>query len=324
MGPRSTNQPSILIRIVGLISVLATVVAIYYLIGDSDVADNIDGTQYGRHPSHGPILQPIEISQPSSHLPLTSYTCMPSANLSHIPTTQPLMGLPFPLPKYFHQHGHSIAVRLALTAPYSLVLDLTRQEISNSTKSLVNTASRRFCLAQKAPSSRVDAYYHDVGTIKVILSSAAMLDVAAKSSLSKKLLRKVQHPEAYCLLIKEDNRAIVIAHNERGAMLALETLSQLLHSPMGLQVPTEIIDWPENSWRGQLRSTLLCSRLFPSRKRPFAASWMCVCIVHPNSLFPLVVQDCSSTLHGTSSRSQFCIESSMACRRPSSTLCTCT
>lgn len=232
MGPRSTNQPSVLIRIAGLVSVFVILIIIYFLVDDHDGAPS--EALRGTNATH-------QAEQ------FISYHCRPDDNLTYLPTSKPLMGLPWPLPKYFHQQDKSMVVRLQLSSSYSIVLDLSRQAVD---KGAVQGASNRFCSTQRTHSASQDSYFHAIDTIKVIISSSLVDAIAVNSTLPRRLLRRVRHPEAYVLLVKEDGRVVLIAHNEQGVLYGLGSLSQMLLSPMGMQLPAEIMDWPETNWRG--------------------------------------------------------------------------
>lgn len=55
--------------------------------------------------------------------------------------------------------------------------------------------------------------------------------------------------EEYSLQITS-NAITIEAMTFRGALHGLSTLDQLLHSPVPMQLPVEITDYPENAWRG--------------------------------------------------------------------------
>jgi N-acetyl-beta-hexosaminidase len=58
--------------------------------------------------------------------------------------------------------------------------------------------------------------------------------------------------EAYQLVIHENGSVNIIANDYQGVKHALATLSQILYSMPTYHFPIEIVDWPDNHWRGKL------------------------------------------------------------------------
>ncbi|RYY85035.1 hypothetical protein EON63_08045 [archaeon] len=253
MGPRTVNQPSFLVRFGGFASVLVCLVVIYYLVGDYD-ENATSGTVRGVHHENDdfPNLRPI-INQHASNQ--KSYVCSTQGNMAYVPSTRPLMGLYWPPPKYIHQQDHidSHPMRLYLPSSFTMSLQVD-SSVDSAQQERIQVSVNQLC--SQEPSLELPATYtpddfFTIDHIQLVVSSELLLEALQHTWITKKLYRYMRSNESYMVFINPNHTAVLLAHNEVSMLYALNSLSQMLHSPMAMQLPVEILDWPENNWRGE-------------------------------------------------------------------------
>jgi hypothetical protein len=83
-----------------------------------------------------------------------------------------------------------------------------------------------------------------------ISSLSAILDHQFVQRFSEYEIPWYSNRELYYLKISTDGIVQLAVNDELGISLGLSSLSQLIYSPSSVTFPLELIDWPENYWRG--------------------------------------------------------------------------
>lgn len=176
----------------------------------------------------------------------------------------------FPFPKSYSSSESATPTNLVLSGDFRIHFmdDIAQVRARDDIKAIFN----RFC-------SETNAAYHSHGPqtalisdVVITFSDAHILAtssdmwwlLAARSSEAQQNAAYID-AEMYSLRVGTDGRAHIAVHSpslfegaHRGLANAFASLEQLVHQAIPVQLPLLIVDWPDNHWRGELRSVTIC------------------------------------------------------------------
>lgn len=161
-----------------------------------------------------------------------------------------------PLPKLFHEEETLSAPRGMVLHPEYDIKFVGETKVERSIEedpTVFNNAVQRFCSMLHQP--YVNATSTDIQGDAVMIITSISIEYSA-GSIQSDLFSDVNRVyskdhEAYQLIIHENGNVNIVANGEQGVKHALSTLSQVLYSMVAYHFPVEIVDWPENHWRGK-------------------------------------------------------------------------
>eukprot|EP01031_Cornospumella_fuschlensis_P038031 gene38031-46209_t len=128
-------------------------------------------------------------------------------------------------------------------------------EVGGAQQECIEGSVKQFCFEEPSlslPFSHKADDFFTVDHVQMVVSSKLLLESLQHTWITKKFYRYMRSNESYMVFVHPNHTAVLLAHNELSMLYALNSLSQMLHSPMTVQLPVEILDWPENNWRGLL------------------------------------------------------------------------
>jgi endonuclease/exonuclease/phosphatase family metal-dependent hydrolase len=155
----------------------------------------------------------------------------------------------FPFPKVFKEEKDRTAQslrKLLLNEQYLIILSsgfpIKNHLVLNQFCSSHNSIELFSSLSSISP-------FLSVQTIE-ILSLSTVIDDKFAQRFSDYEIPWTSNRELYYLKISANGSVQLAVNDELGINLGFATLSQLIYSPSSVAFPVEIIDWPENDWRG--------------------------------------------------------------------------